>query len=107
MDYEFLVIWQFRVRAGMEAPFQRIYGPQGDWAQLFRTGAGYLRTELNRSLTDPQVFVTLDFWTSQHAYDRFRGESSAGYDAIDARCEALTISELELGRFAPVRRTAF
>ena len=103
MDYGFLVIWQFRVRPGREATFERIYGSKGDWAQLFRAGDGYLGTELNASQADPGVYVTLDFWTSHEAYQRFRSANSAEYHAIDARCEALTESELELGRFAPVK----
>ena len=99
MDYGFLVIWQFRVRPGMESTFERIYGPHGDWVTLFQTGDGYLQTDLNRSLEDKQVYVTLDFWSSQDAYDRFRTANTAAYKEIDARCETLTEGEVEIGRF--------
>jgi heme-degrading monooxygenase HmoA len=101
LDHGFLVIWQFRVRPGMETTFEGTYGSQGDWARLFETGEGYVRTELNRSLTDPQVYVTLDFWRSQEDYDRFRTTNSATYKEIDTRCESLTESEGEVGRFIP------
>ena len=101
MDYGFLVIWQFRVRAGIEATFERIYGSRGEWALLFQTGEGFVRTELNRSTGDPQIYVTLDYWSSAEAYDRFHEQHSAQYHAIDAKCESLTESEVELGRFTP------
>jgi heme-degrading monooxygenase HmoA len=86
----------------MEARFASIYGPRGDWAKLFQTGEGYLRTELNRSLTDPQIYVTLDFWRSQEDYDRFRTTNSSAYQEIDLRCQPLTEDEVEIGRFATV-----
>jgi heme-degrading monooxygenase HmoA len=102
LEYEFLVIWQFRVRPGMEPTFASIYGPQGDWVALFKTATGFVRTDLNRSETDPRIYLTLDYWTSAEAYDRFRNQHSAEYKAIDAECESLTESETELGRFTPV-----
>jgi heme-degrading monooxygenase HmoA len=102
LDYGFLVIWQFRVRPGMQSTFESIYGPQGEWARLFRTGDGYLRTEFIRSQSDPDAYLTLDFWKTEEAYDRFRLAHSAAYKEIDARCELLTDGEVELGRFVPV-----
>lgn len=104
MDYGFLVIWQFRVRPGMEATFERSYGPKGEWAQFFRNDPAYFGTELNRSQADLQVYITLDFWASQEAYTNFRTANSAGYHAIDAQCEALTENEVEIGRFVPARK---
>jgi heme-degrading monooxygenase HmoA len=83
----------------MEATFETIYGPQGDWVTLFKTGEGFIRTELNRSATDPRLYLTLDYWTSEEAYDRLREHHAAEYEAIDAKCEALTEEETEVGKF--------
>lgn len=105
MDYGFLVVWQFRVRPGMEATFERAYGAEGDWAQFFRTDPAYFGTDLSRSQADTRVYITLDFWASEEAYDNFRAANSAGYHAIDARYEALTESEVEVGRFARIQGT--
>jgi heme-degrading monooxygenase HmoA len=105
LDYGFLVIWQFQVRAGMEPTFEAIYGPAGDWVALFRTGEGFLRTELIHSRTEPQVYLTLDYWTSAEAYEAFRQRHSADYQAIDARCEELTEEETDLGQFNPLPLT--
>ena len=102
MDYGFLVIWQFRVRPGMEATFERIYGPTGEWAQFFRNDPAYFGTQLNRGQADLQIYITLDFWASQAAYDNFRTANSVKYHATDAQCEALTESEVELGRFVRI-----
>ena len=59
-------VWEFEVRPGCEAEFERHYGPDGSWVELFRAA---------------------------HAVE---------FTALDARCEALTVSERELGRFEVV-----
>jgi hypothetical protein len=46
----FTVVWEFRVPARQRRAFEKTYGPEGAWVQLFRTGEGYVRTELLRDL---------------------------------------------------------
>ena len=36
-----VIVWEFRVRPGRAAGFERAYGPNGDWARLFQHGAEY------------------------------------------------------------------
>jgi len=103
-DWGFLIAWQFKVRPGMETRFEVIYGPNGDWAMLFQQGEGYIRTELNRDLKESNRYLTLDFWTSAEAYERFRNTHAAKYKALDEECEALTESEVEVGKFIRVGR---
>ena len=101
----FIVMWEFRVARGKRQQFEREYGSDGVWATFFRTGQGYVRTELIRDSEDSQRYLTLDFWTSRRDYERFRKGSAAEYQAIDKRCESLTREEVEIGRFTrpPVR----
>ena len=103
-DWGYLVIWEFRVRRGMEEMFEKHYGPAGTWAQLFRKGEGFIATELSRDLERPGRYLTLDFWSSQKAYENFREQHAARYKEIDAECEAMTESEAEIGRFARVTK---
>lgn len=98
-DWRFVVIWEFHVRPGNEQRFEQIYGPEGEWARLFKAGEGYCGTELNRDFKVARRYVTLDFWASREAYVRFRQESLARYEAIDQVCESLTERETELGAF--------
>ena len=98
-DWGHVIIWEFYARAGGEPRFEEIYGPEGEWAQFFKSGAGYVGTELNRDGKVPQRYVTLDFWTSRAAYVQFREANLAQYRALDQRCEALTEQEKELGCF--------
>jgi heme-degrading monooxygenase HmoA len=95
----YLVIWEFHVRRGQQEKFEAIYGPNGDWAELFRQSDNYLGTELSRDLQNPSRYVTLDFWTSQKAYEEFRGHYVKDYAALDESCAQLTEREVEIGRF--------
>lgn len=98
----FVCAWEFVVRRACVAEFERVYGSNGEWARLFRRAPGFKRTELHRDRTQPTRFLTLDFWESREACDRFRQANAAEYAALDARCESLTEREREIGRFEPV-----
>lgn len=97
-----MVIWEFLVRPGMGRQFEAEYGPKGEWAGLFVQDKNYFGPQLIRSVRDRRVYLTLDFWKSNRAYESFRKRHAAAYKAIDARCEGLTESEREVGRYGSV-----
>lgn len=101
-EWGYLVMWEFKVRAGMEKRFEKAYGPGGDWARFFSQDASYITTELVWQLKASRTYVTLDFWISQEAYDAFRKQHFARYEAPDQKCESLTQRECEIGRFTRV-----
>jgi len=105
----FIVAWLFEVKPEHRSAFERAYGRNGEWVHLFRTGDGYLRTELHRDPNNPGHYITLDFWQTREQYDAFREQSKSAYEGIDARCERLTARERLLGDFADVAsvRAAF
>ena len=51
--------------------FERVYGPEGEWAQFFRGGRGYIGTELLRDLELPGRYLVVDRWESSEAYNAF------------------------------------
>jgi quinol monooxygenase YgiN len=98
-EWRFLVVWEFQARPALEKRFKLVYGPNGDWVRLFRQDECYIRTELVRDVKSERTYVTLDYWTSQKAYDAFRARHLDAYKALDHKCEGLTASEREIGRF--------
>lgn len=92
-----LAIWEYEVRAGAEAGFEKLYGPDGDWAALFRGYPGYIGTEL---LKDPSTgcYLTIDRWRTRADYDAFLVAAAPGYAELDARGDALTAGERRIGR---------
>jgi hypothetical protein len=105
-DWGQVIIWEFHARPGCEARFEELYGPRGEWAQFFKSGAGHVRSELNRDSNLPRRYVTLDFWTSRAAYVKFREANLAEYEVLDQRSGALTEQEIDLGSFErlPLKR---
>jgi heme-degrading monooxygenase HmoA len=98
----FAIIWRFRPRKDAAASFEAAYGPSGDWAEFFRTGDGYLGTELLRN--NDGSYVTIDRWRSAADFERFRERWAGEYALLDRACEVLTDEEALIGRFETVGR---
>lgn len=92
-----VILWRFTAR-DPEA-FERHYGPNGTWAQLFRRDPHYVRTDLLKSA---DAYITLDWWTSPDAYASFHREHADAYAELDRTCEQLTASEEKIGEFSMV-----
>jgi len=101
-EWGYLIVWEFRVRPGMVKRFERMYGSDGGWARLFEQDDSYIGTELIHDLKARRTYVTLDFWVSQKAYDAFRKQNLARYQALDQKCEEMTEGEREIGKFVRV-----
>jgi heme-degrading monooxygenase HmoA len=99
----YLIVWEFQVKTGAEAQFEKVYGPRGAWSEFFKQAEGYLGTELNRDLQKPGRYLTLDFWHSQEMYERFREQHKSEYKVLDVRCEQMTEGEREIGSFARIK----
>jgi heme-degrading monooxygenase HmoA len=92
-------MWEFRVKDGCEKQFEQIYGPNGDWVQLFKNGKGYLRTELHRDISAANRYITIDYWISKEACEEFRKRWKKEFQALDEQSESLAEEEKPLGSF--------
>lgn len=95
----FLTLWEYEVKRGSEELFERQYGPEGEWVQLFRRDARYRGTRLLRDVGAERVYVTMDVWESRTAYEEFREKWAKEYAQIDEKCEMLTSAETQLSEF--------
>ena len=77
--------------------FEKAYGQEGSWVQLFRLDPRYRGTRLLRDVARERMYVTMDMWESREAYEEFREGYADRYAAIDVTCEPLTVKELCLG----------
>jgi heme-degrading monooxygenase HmoA len=91
------LLWTYRVEPSWAALFEAIYGPEGDWAQLFRQADGYRGTELLRE--SEGRYVTIDRWDSVEDFRLFKQRFAEAYALLDTRCEALTEAEELIGEF--------
>ncbi len=95
----FVVVWQFEIAEEKVPAFEAAYGPEGNWAQLFRSSADYRGTELLRDVYIAGSYLTIDRWVSEEAFRTFRKENDAAYEALDRTCDALTQRETRIGAY--------
>lgn len=96
---EMIIVWEFIIDPAARAAFEHAYGPDGDWAHLFRRSPDYLGTQLLYDSKNPNRYLTLDRWRSPEAFAAFKSSHHADYTALDHRFESLTLSETHLGNF--------
>ncbi len=96
------IVWEFVVPTANRARFEATYGPDGDWARLFRHAADFLGTELLRDRERDGVYLTIDRWTSAEAFDSFKHDFGADYRRLDAALEGLASCETRVGLFERV-----
>ena len=95
-------MWRYRVRTDHITEFEKAYGPDGPWVELFQRHPGYVRTELLRDIEQPGWYLTIDSWRSKEECDAFRHQFRSEFEALDAECERLTEEEISLGEFSRV-----
>ncbi|HWT65265.1 MAG TPA: antibiotic biosynthesis monooxygenase [Terracidiphilus sp.] len=95
----FVVVWQFEIAEEKIAEFEAAYGPEGSWAQLFRTSVDYRGTELLRDAYVSGLYLTIDRWASEDAFRTFRRDHDADYETLDRACDALTQRETRIGAY--------
>jgi heme-degrading monooxygenase HmoA len=95
----FVVVWQFEIAEEDVAAFETAYGPEGTWAQLFRTSPNYLGTELLRDAYVTGSYLTIDRWASEQDFRAFRKDHDPAYETLDRSCDALTTKETRIGAY--------
>jgi len=98
----FVILWEFEVKPGCEKRFENSYGPDGEWARLFRRDPHYRETHLLRDPFHSNRYLTLDAWDSREVYEKFQRENREEYSALDASFESLTVREAHVGSFVRI-----
>jgi heme-degrading monooxygenase HmoA len=82
--------------------FEQAYGAEGEWAQFFRQGRGYVGTELLRDLEQPGRYVVVDRWESSDLYNAFVNDRREEYMRRVDESAYLYDQELRFGTFENV-----
>jgi heme-degrading monooxygenase HmoA len=90
-------LWTFEVTEEAEERFVAAYKSDGDWARLFATAPGFIRTELWRD--GDGIYLTADYWESVTAFEAFQASLGEEYRQLDAELEGLAGIETFLGAF--------
>ena len=92
----------FSYEVSEAAEFERVYGPDGEWAAFFRAGRGYVGTELLRDVEQPGRFLVIDRWESREAYNAFVEANRVEYMRRVDETAFLYVQELRTGTFESV-----
>jgi heme-degrading monooxygenase HmoA len=92
----------FRYEVRDTASFEQAYGPEGDWAQFFRKGTGYIGTELLHDLEEPDRYLVIDRWESADAYNAFLAAHNDEYVRRADESRFHYVQELRFGTFENV-----
>ena len=110
------VVFEYEVLPEARAEFERVYGPEGEWARFFRSAEGYLGTDLHTPVEataddrsgslgeDPKPgarFLVVDRWVSEQAYAAFLAGHEAEYERRSRDTAPLYRRETRIGAFAP------
>ena len=94
------LVFSYEARDAVE--FERVYGPDGEWAQFFRSGRGYVGTELLRDLESPGRYLVVDRWESAEAYNAFAAAHRDEYMRRSDETAFYYDQELRFGTFESV-----
>jgi heme-degrading monooxygenase HmoA len=81
----------------MEQRFVAAYKSDGDWARLFGSAPGFIRTELWRNANGD--YLTADHWESLQAFEQFQQTQGDEYRRLDAELEGVAGVETFIGAF--------
>ena len=90
-------LWKFEVPPETECRFVAAYRSDGDWARLFATSPGFIRTELWRD--GDGIYLTADHWQSVTDFEAFQAGLGAEYRRLDAELEGIAGIETFIGAF--------
>ena len=91
----------FKVVAGRESEFEKIYGPEGSWQQVLRNAEGFLRTELQYESVVERRYSGFDHWRSHKDFEVFREQQQSRLDEFQQHVaeQGLIENEVLLGAF--------
>ncbi len=93
------IAWVIEAQPDRLLEFQKAYGVNGDWVQLFRRAEGYIETALMRDTENANRFLIIDRWRDLSSFDSFKRRYQAAYNELDHQCEEITLLETKVGTF--------
>jgi heme-degrading monooxygenase HmoA len=94
----FVIIWEYKIKPEYRQTFLNYYKSDGEWVRFFRQDENYLSKLLVLS-ADEEVYLTIDRWRTEAAYQAFQQQQQSRYKELDEYCEQLTVEEKLIGKY--------
>jgi hypothetical protein len=94
------IVWQFDVRPGGEAEFEKFYGADGEWTSMNRLSRSYLGSSFLRDQNQAARYLLIEYWSEMLVYEQHKVYRRDEVVKLDARQRALVASAQPLGIFS-------
>lgn len=87
------VIWEYKVKPKAISKFEVMYGSKGEWVKFFKASKAYQGSELLLDDESELIYITMDFWESEEAYNDFLKANKEKFEILNQKGKAFTKSE--------------
>ena len=84
----FQVIWELKVKFKEREKFEKFYDAKGEWVKFFSKSSDYEGTDVLESGEGDGIFLVIDEWSSEEAYNEFIKSRKADYDLLEEKAKA-------------------
>lgn len=93
------VMWNFDVKHGHEAEFERLYGADGEWTTMNRLTRSYLGSSFLRDQNQASRYMLIEYWSEMVVYEQHREYRADAIRSFEQRRSELVDSVEPLGVF--------
>jgi len=83
----FQVIWELKVKFKEREKFEQFYDAKGDWVNFFGKSTEYQGTDVLESGEGGGIFLVIDEWSSEEAFNEFVKSRKADYDLLEEKAK--------------------
>jgi hypothetical protein len=91
------VVFQFDVKAGREADFERLHGADGEWTAMSRQSRSFIGSSFLREFASSPRYVLVEYWSEMVVYERHLKDLSAGIEVLEEKRADMVQSTHSLG----------
>jgi hypothetical protein len=81
------VIWELKVKFKERENFEKFYDPKGEYVKFFGKSPEYQGTDVLESGEGDGIFLVIDEWSSEEAFNEFVKNHKAGYDLLEEKAK--------------------
>ena len=82
------LIWELKVKFKEREKFEKFYDPKGEWVKFFSKSHEYQGTDVLENGDGDGIFLVIDEWSSEEAYNEFVKSRKADYDLLEEKAKA-------------------
>ncbi len=91
------VVWQFHVKPGKQAEFEKFYGADGEWTKLGRRSRSFLGSSFLRDQVHDTNYLLVEYWSEMVVYERHQRDFARDLKTLEERRAVLCESIAPLG----------